>query len=418
MTKPLSNVRVLDLSRILAGPWATQNLADLGADVIKVEKPGLGDDTRHMGPPFMTDRDTGEAGDAAYFLSCNRGKKSIAVDFTRPQGQDIVRRLAATSDILVENYKVGSLRKYGLDYESLKGANPELIYCSVTGFGQTGPYRNRSGYDYLIQAMGGLMSVTGERDDLPGGGPQRVGVAVSDLMTGMWATVAILAALHHRTAGNGGQHIDISLLDCQVSSLVNQGLNYLVGGSAPRRMGSGHPNIAPYAAYPAADGYFVLAVGNDTQFRRLCEAVGQPDVASDSRFATIKARVRNRQDLDAWLQPLTRSRRVDEWVELLEAAQVPGGPINDIQQVFDDPQVVAREMRVKLSHPAYGEVPSIRNPVCFSATPLGIPTAPPLLGEHTADVLRSIGLPRNAVDELESLGIVQSADRNRGDLEE
>ena len=288
----------------------------------------------------------------------------------------------------------------------------------MTGFGQTGPYRNRSGYDYLIQAMGGLMSVTGERDDLPGGGPQRVGVAVSDLMTGMWATVAILAALHHRTAGNGGQHIDISLLDCQVSSLVNQGLNYLVGGSAPRRMGSGHPNIAPYAAYPAADGYFVLAVGNDTQFRRLCEAVGQPDVASDSRFATIKARVRNRQDLDAWLQPLTRSRRVDEWVELLEAAQVPGGPINDIQQVFDDPQVVAREMRVKLSHPAYGEVPSIRNPVCFSATPLGIPTAPPLLGEHTADVLRSIGLPRNAVDELESLGIVQSADRNRGDLEE
>lgn len=417
MAKPLSNIRVLDLSRILAGPWATQNLADLGAEVIKVEKPGLGDDTRHMGPPFLTDVHTGEAGDAAYFLSCNRGKKSIATDFSQKEGQDIVRMLASRSDILVENYKVGALKKYGLDYETLRTENPELIYCSVTGFGQTGPYRHRSGYDYLIQAMGGLMSVTGERDDLPGGGPQRVGVAVSDLMTGMWATVGILAALHHRTAGNGGQHIDVSLLDCQVSSLINQGLNYLVGGSAPRRMGSGHPNIAPYAAYPASDGYFVLAVGNDTQFRRFCDAIDQPGAALDERFATIKARVRNRQHLDNWLKPLTQTRSVAEWVGLLEAAQVPGGPINDIAQVFDDPHVAARGMRLDLPHPAYGQVPSIRNPVLFSQTPIEAPNAPPLLGEHTAEVLRTLNLPREAVDDLHARGIVQVAGDDRSQFE-
>lgn len=413
MTKPLSNIRVLDLSRILAGPWATQNLADLGADVIKVEKPGLGDDTRHMGPPFLTNERTGETGDAAYFMSCNRGKKSIAIDFTRPQGQALVRRMASRSDIVVENYKVGALKKYGLDYGSLRSDNPELIYCSVTGFGQTGPYKHRSGYDYLIQAMGGLMSVTGERDDLPGGGPQRVGVAVADLMSGMWATVAILAALYHRSSGNGGQYIDISLLDCQVSSLVNQGLNYLVGGVAPRRMGGGHPNIAPYAVYPASDGYIILAVGNDTQFRRFCDAIQQSEMAGDERFATIGGRVRNREKLDEWLVPLTKARSISEWVALLEAAQVPGGPINDIEQVFRDPHVVARDMRLELPHPAYGHVPSIRNPIRLSETPLDVSAAPPLLGEHTVEILRELGLTPDAIRELRDKGIVQIADSSQ-----
>lgn len=406
MSKPLSNIRVLDMSRILAGPWATQNLADLGAEVIKVEKPGAGDDTRQMGPPFLTNAETGETGDAAYFMCCNRGKKSIAVDFTQPRGQELIRKLAARADILVENYKVGALQKYGLDYESLRSVNPELIYCSVTGFGQTGPYKDRAGYDYLIQGMGGLMSVTGERDELPGGGPQRVGVAVADLMAGMYATVGILAALHHRSHGNGGQHIDISLLDCQVGSLINQGLNYLVSETTPERMGSGHPNIAPYAVYPAKHGHFILAVGNDTQFRRLCDAIGQPEKADDERFATIRSRVQNRHVMDEWLTEVTRSRTVAEWVALLEAAQVPGGPINDISQVFNDPHVVARGMRVDIPHSKYGTVPGIRNPMRFSGTQLDFTVAPPLLGEHTSDILQSLQLDANEIRELREQGVL------------
>jgi len=406
MRRPLSNIRVLDLSRILAGPWATQNLADLGAEVIKIEKPGVGDDTRQMGPPFLRDATSGELGDAAYFMCCNRGKKSVAIDFSQPQGQAVLRQLVQQADVLVENYKVGALSKYGLDYSSLKSVNPELIYCSITGFGQTGPYKDRAGYDYLIQGMGGLMSVTGERDDFPGGGPQRVGVAVSDLMAGMYATVAILAALHHRTAGHGGQHIDISLLDCQVGSLVNQGLNYLVTGEAPRRMGSGHPNIAPYAVYPASDGHLILAVGNDTQFRRLCSAIGQPDVGTDDRFATIRARVSNRSALDAWLTPITRSRSVAEWVELLEAAQVPGGPINDIARVFEDPHVIARGMRMDLPHPRYGSVPSVRNPIRYSETPLEFNVPPPMLGEHTNEILQSLNLGAKEIDQLRRDGVL------------
>lgn len=406
MSKPLNNVRVLDLSRILAGPWATQNLADLGAEVIKVEKPGAGDDTRHMGPPFLKDEKTGEAGDAAYFMCCNRGKKSIAVDFMQRGGQELIRKLASRADILVENYKVGALKKYGLDYASLKAVNPDLIYCSVTGFGQTGPYKDRAGYDYLIQGMGGLMSVTGERDDLPGGGPQRVGVAVSDLMAGMYATVAILAALYHRAQGNGGQHIDISLLDCQVGSLVNQGLNYLATGVAPKRMGSGHPNIAPYAAYPAKDGHLILAVGNDTQFRRLCDAIGMPEKAEDVRFATIRARVHNRAAMDEWLMEVTRSRTVSDWVSLLEEAQVPGGPINDIAHVFEDPHVVARGMRMDLPHARYGSVPSIRNPMRFSETPLEFNAAPPQLGEHTTEVLQSLELSPDEMRQLRDQGVL------------
>ncbi|MCA0325338.1 MAG: CoA transferase [Proteobacteria bacterium] len=406
MSRLLSNIRVLDLSRILAGPWATQNLADLGADVIKIERPGEGDDTRHMGPPFMNDPSTGEPGDAAYFMCCNRGKKSVAIDFSQSQGQAVVRKLVQQADVLVENYKVGALAKYGLDYTSLKSVNPELVYCSVTGFGQTGPYKDRAGYDYLIQGMSGLMSVTGERDDLPGGGPQRVGVAVSDLMAGMYATVAILAALHHRDAGHGGQHIDISLLDCQVGALVNQGLNYLVSGQAPQRMGSGHPNIAPYAVYPAADGHLILAVGNDTQFRRLCEAIGQPDMGTDERFSTIRQRVAHRADLDAWLTPITRSRSVDDWVALLERAQVPGGPINDIARVFHDPHVMARGMRMELSHPKYGSVPSVRNPMRFSETPLEFKSAPPLLGQHTDQVLQALDLGPEDIAGLRQAGVL------------
>ncbi len=406
MAKLLSNIRILDMSRILAGPWATQNLADLGAEVIKIEKPGIGDDTRQMGPPFLRDSATGEPGDAAYFMCCNRGKKSVTLDFADARGQALIRQMVLQADVFVENYKVGALEKYGLDYASLKAINPGLVYCSITGFGQTGPYRNRAGYDYLIQGMGGLMSVTGERDDLPGGGPQRVGVAVADLMAGMYATVAILAALHHRNAGHGGQHIDISLLDCQVGSLVNQGQNYLVSGEAPKRMGSGHPNIAPYAVYPAADGHFILAVGNDTQFRRLCSAIGQPDIGTDARFASIRARVENRTQLDAWLVPITTSRSVAEWVSLLEEAQVPGGPINNIQRVFEDPHVIARGMRLDLPHARYGSVPSVRNPMRFSETPLEFQVAPPSLGEHTDALLRSMNVSADEIARLRGDGVL------------
>lgn len=406
MQKPLSHLRVLDLSRILAGPWATQNLADLGAEVIKIEKPGTGDDTRQMGPPFLRDAQTGEDGDAAYFMSCNRGKKSVAIDFADPRGQRIVRELARTADVLVENYKVGALKKYALDYESLHEINPELIYCSVTGFGQTGPYKDRAGYDYLIQGMGGLMSVTGERDDAPGGGPQRAGVAVADLLAGMYATTGILAALAYRDRGFGGQHIDISLLDCMVSSLVNQSMNYLVSGEVPQRMGSGHPNIAPYAVYPAQDGHLVLAVGNDTQFRRLCEAVGQPDMGSDPRFATIADRVRNRKELDAWFIPIARSRNLVDWTVLLERAQVPGGPINRMDQVFADAHVIAREMKAELPHPRYGQVPTVRNPIRYSKTPLQPDGAPPMLGQHSEEILNALGMSPAELAELREAGVL------------
>lgn len=394
------------MSRILAGPWATQNLADLGAEVIKIEKPGAGDDTRHMGPPFLPDEITGEAGDAAYFMCCNRGKKSITIDFASADGQALIKQLVLQTDVFVENYKVDTLRKYGLDYPSLKAINPELIYCSITGFGQTGPYKDRVGYDYLIQGMGGLMSVTGERDDLPGGGPQRVGVAVADLMAGMYAVVAILVALQQRTIVHGGQHIDISLLDCQVGMLVNQSLNYLITGKAPKRMGSGHPNIAPYAVYPASDGHLILAVGNDIQFRRFCLAIGQAQMGTDERFASIQARVENRTILDEWLTPIARSRSISEWVSLLDAAQVPGGPINSIEQVFADPQVVARGMRLDLPHARYGSVPSVRNPIRFSETPLTFEVAPPILGEHTDEVLRSINLTPDEIARLRSDGVL------------
>jgi crotonobetainyl-CoA:carnitine CoA-transferase CaiB-like acyl-CoA transferase len=388
MARPLAGVRVLDLTRILAGPWATQNLADLGAEVIKIERPGAGDDTRQMGPPFMHDRETGAETDAAYFLSCNRGKESVAIDLATPEGRQLIVALAAQCDILVENYKVDGLKKYGLDYATLQAELPNLIYCSVTGFGQTGPYRQRAGYDYLIQAMGGLMSVTGEADENPGGGPQRAGVALADILSGMYATVAILAALRHRDQGGGGQQIDIGMLDVQVAVLANQGMNYLATGKAPQRMGNGHPNIVPYQAFPTADGHIILAVGNDAQYGRMCRAMGRPDLAEDPRFQTISNRVANRRELLPMLEEITRQRSIDEWVAAMEAVDVPCGPINTIDRTFADQHVVARGMQLELPHSRSGSVPSIASPMRFSKTPVEYRRAPPVLGEHTVDVLQ------------------------------
>lgn len=410
MPGPLSGVRILDLTRILAGPWATQNLADLGAEVIKIEKPGCGDDTRQMGPPFLHDARTGERADAAYFLSCNRGKESVAIDLALPEGRALVRALAAECDVLIENYKVGGLAKYELDYPTLHAALPELIYCSVTGFGQTGPYRQRAGYDYLIQGMGGLMSVTGERDDRPGGGPQRAGVALADILSGMYATVAILAALRHRDQGGGGQHIDIGMLDVQVAVLANQGINYLTTGVPPRRMGAGHPNIAPYQPFPAADGYIILAIGNDAQFRRMCHAMERDDIGADPRFRTIGERVAHVDALTPLLESITRTRTIDAWVAAMEAVDVPCGPVNTIDRVFADEQVKSRGMQLELEHSRYGRVPSIGNPMRLSETPVAYRLGPPALGEHTHATLRRVlGLSDTELDSLGRAGVIEAA---------
>lgn len=387
MAGPLSGIRVLDLTRILAGPWATQNLADLGADVIKIERPGTGDDTRAFGPPFIHDRETGEALHAAYFLAANRGKRSVAIDLAMPEGAAMVRDLVAHCDVLVENFKVGDLARYGLDYNALKRSHPNLVYCSLTGFGQTGPYAKRPGYDYLIQAMGGLMSVTGERDDLPGGGPQRAGVAVSDLLSGMYASLAIVAALRHRDQGHGGQHIDIGMLDVQVGTLANQALNFLTTGDVPERVGNGHPNLAPYRAFRVADGHVVVAVGNDAQFVRFCAEIGSSELAVDPRFVTNGDRVRNSALLTSLLEPLMEMRSVDAWVAALDAVGVSCGPINTIDRVFEDAQVRARGMRLDLRHPRCGTVPGVASPMRFSSSTIEYERAPPLLGADTLDVL-------------------------------
>ncbi|HEX4883352.1 MAG TPA: CaiB/BaiF CoA-transferase family protein [Casimicrobiaceae bacterium] len=390
MAGPLAGLRVLDLSRILAGPWATQNFADMGADVIKIERPGEGDDTRKMGPPWIRDAATGESVDAAYFASCNRGKRSVTLDIASPDGRAIAHRLVAASDVLVENYKVGALARYGLDYASVATVNPRIVYCSITGFGQTGPYAQRPGYDFLIQGMGGLMSVTGERDDLPGGGPQRAGVALADILTGMYATTAVVAALLHREHSGRGQYIDMALLDAQVATLANQGMNWLIGGTVPTRFGNGHPNIVPYQAFATTDGHVILAVGNDEQFARFCAAAGRPDLASDARYQTIAQRNANRATLIPELAAILAARSTDEWVALAERVQVPIGPINTIDRVFADPQVVARGMRVDLPHPRAGTLPSIASPMRFSETPIEYTHAPPVLGQHTAEVLREL----------------------------
>ena len=407
MRKILDGVRVLDLTRVLAGPWATQNLADFGAEVIKVERPGHGDDTRKWGPPFLRDREGRETADAAYYLACNRGKKSITLDLASSRGGEIARALALKSDVLVENFKVGDLARHGLDYATLAAANPRLVYCSITGFGQDGPYRDRPGYDFMVQGLGGLMSVTGERDDLPGGGPQKVGVAVSDLFTGMYATAAILAALLERERSARGQHIDMALLDVQVAMLANLSSSFFVSGKAPARMGNAHQNIVPYHVFPTADAFIIVAVGNDGQFGKLCEVLGVADWARDPRFATNPQRVGHRDLLVGMITGRLRARGAHDWLAALEAAGVPCGPINDLAQVFADPQVRHRRMQVTAPHAAAGEVTMVANPIKFSATPIAHDRAPPLLGEHTGEVLSGVlGLEAAAIDALREAGVV------------
>ncbi|MDE2626525.1 MAG: CoA transferase [Burkholderiales bacterium] len=401
-TLPLSGVRVIDLSRVLAGPWCTQTLADLGADVIKVERPSKdggagGDDTRGWGPPFLKDRDGADTGEAAYYLGTNRNKRSITVDIAHAEGQSLIRRLALQGDVFVENYKVGDMARYGLDFASLQAINPRLVYCSITGFGQTGPYRDRAGYDYAIQGMGGLMSVTGPAraeiaDDASGGGPQKVGVAVADLFTGMYAATAILAALRHRDLTGQGQAIDMALLDTQVAMLANLGANYLVSGAVPQRMGNAHQNIVPYQVFEVADGHLIVAVGNDSQFAKFCDVAGRADIAQDPRFIRNADRVRHRSTLVPMLAALMKQRSRGDWLVSLEAAKVPCGPINDLAEVFADPQVLERAMTVQMPHPLAGSVRLVASPMKFSATPVQYQRPPPLLGEHTDEVLLELGL--------------------------
>jgi glutaryl-CoA transferase len=390
MGGPLGHVRVLELSRVLAGPWAAQTLADLGASVIKIERPGAGDDTRTYAPPYARTSDGAQSSESAYFLSTNRGKRSVTIDFTRPEGQKLVQALAAKSDVVIENFKVDGLTKYGLDYASLQALNPGLVYCSITGFGQTGPYRHKPGYDFMIQGIGGLMSITGEPDQPTGGGPVKVGVAVADVFTGLYATIAILGALAHRDRTGAGQHIDLALLDTQVAVLANQAMNYLVTGVAPQRLGNSHPNIVPYQVFATSDGYIIVAVGNETQFARMCEVIGRPDLASDERFATNAARVNHRGEIVAILHGIFVTRTMRDWLDALERVGVPCGPINTIADVFADPQVQARGLRIDLPHPAIGTVPSVANPIKYSATPISYRSAPPMLGADTDEVLREM----------------------------
>ncbi len=407
MPGPLSHIRVLDLSRVLAGPWAGQNLADLGAEVIKVERPGQGDDTRRWGPPYLKDAAGRDTSEAAYYLSCNRGKKSIALDLATPEGQRLTRELAAKCDILLENYKVGGLARFGLGYDDLEASHPHLIYCSITGFGQTGPCRERAGYDLIAQGMGGLMSITGEPDGAPGGGPKRVGVAIADLFSGMYATIAVLGALARRERTGRGQHIDLALLDCQVAMLANQAMNYLTSGRPPPRMGNAHPNVVPYQPFATADGQLIVAAGNDAQFAGLCAVIGRPELADDPDFATNAARIRNRERLLPMITERLKARTNREWQGALDAVGVPCGPINALDEVFADPQVRARGMRFELDHPLAGRVPMVASPMRFSDTPLEYHAPPPLLGEHTDDVLGELlGLDAGEIARLREGGVI------------
>ncbi|MFX1681461.1 CaiB/BaiF CoA-transferase family protein [Mitsuaria sp. CC2] len=407
----LKGVRVLDLSRVLAGPWCTQTLADLGADVIKVERPPKGghpggDDTRGWGPPYLKDRDGQDTAEAAYYLGANRNKRSVAIDIASPRGQDLIRELARRADVLVENYKVGDLTRYGLDAAALLEINPRLVFCSVTGFGQTGPYRDRAGYDYAVQGLGGLMSVTGEADALPGGGPQKVGVAVADLFTGMYATVAILAALRHRDATGHGQVVDMALLDTQVAMLANLGANYLTTGKAPRRMGNAHQNIVPYQVFQASDGHLIVAVGNDGQFVKFCELLGLPELPRDPRYATNSQRVRHRDELVPQLAARVAERPRQHWLDAMEAAKVPGGAINDLSEVFDDPQVQHRGMVVSMPHPHSDALRVVASPMKLSETPVAYRLPPPLMGQHTDEVLAELGHGPDAIAAWREEGVI------------
>ncbi len=407
----LDGVRVLDLSRVLAGPWCTQTLADLGAEVIKIERPPStdqpgGDDTRGWGPPFLADREGHDTAEAAYFLGTNRNKRSVTIDIAKPEGQALIQQLAVSCDVMVENFKVGDMARYGLDAASMLARQPRLVYCSITGFGQTGPYRERAGYDYAVQGMGGLMSITGERDDLPGGGPQKVGVAVADLFTGMYATVAILAALRHRDATGQGQAIDMALLDTQVAMLANLGANYLVSGKVPGRAGNAHQNIVPYQVFEVADGHLILAVGNDGQFERFCRLAGCEELARDPRFAVNAQRVRHRDALVPLLAAHMKQRKRADWLAALEAAKVPCGAINDLAQVFADPQVQSRGMTHVVAHPHSNTLRLVASPMKLSATPVQVRLAPPLLGQHTDEVLAGLGLNDSALAALRSAGVI------------
>jgi len=385
MNKPLEGIRVLDLSRILAGPWCSQHLADLGAEVIKIEHPERGDDTRGWGPPYLN-----ENHEAAYYLSTNRGKRSVAVDIAQPEGQALIRELAASCDVVLENFKVGGLKRYGLDYESLKQVRQDLVYCSITGFGQNGPYAKRAGYDFLLQGMGGLMDITGKPDSEPGGGPMKVGVAVVDLFTGMYAATSILSALIGRSRTGEGTYIDLALMDVQVSMLANQALNYLTSGESPGRLGNSHPNIVPYQAFPTADGHIILAVGNDAQFSRFCKVAGAPELAEDERFAINRNRVQNRTLLVPQIERLIRAKPSRFWLDELESEGVPCGPINSIGEVFSDPQVQYRGMEMRMEHAEAGEMSLVSNPIRFDSEPLNADLPPPKLGEHTSSVLSEL----------------------------
>jgi crotonobetainyl-CoA:carnitine CoA-transferase CaiB-like acyl-CoA transferase len=407
MSGALSHIRVLDLSRVLAGPWAGQILGDLGAEVIKIERPRTGDDTRHWGPPYLKDAQGENTSEAAYYLSANRNKQSLTLDFTQPEGQRIIRELVAQCDVLLENFKVGGLAAYGLDYESLKAINPRLIYCSITGFGSDGPYAQRAGYDFMIQGLGGLMSLTGRAEGEEGAGPVKVGVALTDILTGLYATVGVLAALNHREQKGVGQHVELALLDVQVACLANQAMNYLTTGVPPKRMGNAHPNIVPYQDFPTADGDIILTVGNDGQFRKFAEVAGRPEWADDPRFASNKARVAHRQELVPMIRQVTVFRTTAEWVAALEQAGVPCGPINDLAQVFADPQVQARGMRVDMPHSLAGSVPQVASPIRLSETPVEYRSAPPLLGEHSEALLqRLVGLSFEKILSLRQSGVI------------
>lgn len=405
----LSGIKVLDLSRVLAGPWCTQILADLGADVVKIERPVAGDDTRHWGPPFLHDAVGQPTEQASYYTACNRNKRSVTIDMARPEGRQILQRMALSADVLIENFKVGGLARLGLDYDSLKALNPRLVYCSITGFGQSGPYAERAGYDLMVQAACGLMSITGHADGEPGGGPLKVGVAVVDIMTGLYASNAILAALHARQSTGKGQYIDTALLDVGMALLANQAAGYLATGQAPERAGNVHPSLAPYQDFATRDGHVLLAIGNDGQFARFCTAIGEPMQADDGRFATNTARVRHREALLAWLEPVLRSRSSAEWIALLQDKAVPCGPINTIAQAFDNPQVLARGLRIELPRQAgdgIAHISTVASPLRLSDTPVRYHTAPPALGQHTDAVLQELGLNAAEIDALRADGVV------------